>query len=150
MSLLLIDCFHLFLFWVLSFSFDKGSRAANKRIVVLNTGENVTVTQEQELKCSWMMMAVPGTKELYSFGTDINLLRRHFPLLPENHILSAFLLVEAIRKLVHWKRSPNTSLFKFSRRTESCLHFFSFCRTIPWNGGRRNVIPIDLNILTED
>lgn len=64
------------------------------------------VDQEQELKCSWMMMAVPGTEELYWFGTDINLLLCDFPLLPENHILSICLLTEAIRKLVHWKRSP--------------------------------------------
>lgn len=122
MPLLRMDCFHLFLFWVLGFSFDRGSRAANKWTVVLNTGENVTVIQEQELKCPWMMIAVLGTKELYSFGADIYLLLCHFPLLPENHILCALLLAEAIRKLVHWKE-PSALLFKFSQRNECSFHF---------------------------
>lgn len=78
------------------------------------------------------MMAVPGTEELYSFETDLLIsyfVISHF--LQKTTFLRALQLTEAITKPVHLKEEPNAPLFKFSLRNEFCLHFVSFCGTIP-------------------
>lgn len=106
-----------------SFSFDREMR---QKIVVLNTGENITAIQDQELKCTWTMMVVSGTKALYSFGPDLLPISYSncFPLPPENHLLRALQWTEEVMKPVGWKRSPVLHSVSSPWSMESCLHLF--------------------------
>lgn len=132
-----------------SFSFV---REMKQQIAVLNTGENVTAIQDQELKCTWTTMVVPGTQVLYSFGPDLLPLSYSdcFPLPPENHLLRALQWTEEIMKPVGLKGEPSAPLCKFSLKYGILSAPLHLMETILWNGRRRNDLPADLNILAKD